>query len=201
MYLFYLNEDELKTASEKDHFTKYKVNLFIDNSCSESTNKAPVILELNPNHHNLFGKLEYESHNGTLKTDFTKIVPGAFHKANGGFLILYIDQLLRNAYSWDILKRSLQLKMVKLDSLSAIKPEPIPIDIKIILIGNQYLYNVLFRYDEEFNKYFKVFVDFDNVMLRNKENENGVASFIAAFCNKNNLRHFTSEAVDVVFKI
>ena len=200
MYLFYLNEDELKTATERDHFIKYKVNLFIDNSCNDSLDKAPVILELNPNHMNLFGKLEYESHNGTLKTDFTKIAPGAFHKANGGYLVLYIEQLLRNPYSWDILKRTLQLKMVKLESLSAIKPEPIPIDIKIILIGNQHYYNVLFRYDDEFNKYFKVFVDFDNGMVRSEENENGVASFISTYCNSNNLKHLTKEAVEVVLK-
>lgn len=199
MYLFYLNEDELKSANEKDHFVRYKVNLFID-SGNDNIDSAPVVLELNPSHLNLFGKVEYESQSGMLRTDFTKIIPGAIHKANGGYLILYVDQLLRNPSSWDVLKRSLQLKKVKVDSLTAIKPEPIPIDIKIVLIGSQYIYNVLYRYDEEFNKYFKVIVDFDSNMERNKSNEKGVAQFIASYCNKENLKHFTYEAVDAVLK-
>ncbi len=200
MYLFYVDEETLKNTDVKQHFMKYKVNLLIDNAANGTVENAPVILEFNPNYGNIFGKMEYESYNGVLKTDFTKIVPGAMHKANGGYLIVYIDQLLRNPYCWDMLKRSLQLKKVAIDTLTSIKPQAIPIDIKIILIGSQYIYDVLYRYDEEFNKYFKVIVDFDSQMERNENNEIGVARFIACYCNKENLRHFTYDAVQVILK-
>ncbi|SHH28513.1 Lon protease family protein [Tepidibacter thalassicus] len=200
MYLFYLDVEELKSLNEKQNLKKYEVNLFIDNVGNGNMDSAPVILETNPSYANLFGKVEYESINGMIKTDFTKIVPGALHKANGGYLVLYIDQVLRNPYSWDMLKRCIQLKEVKIDTLTGIKPEPIPIDIKVILIGSQYLYNVLYRYDEEFNKYFKVIVDFDSEMKRDENNELGVARFIASYCNRNNLKHFTYDAVNVVLK-
>ncbi|SHJ90460.1 Lon protease family protein [Tepidibacter formicigenes] len=200
MYLFYLDEEELKNIDEKQYLIKYQVNLFIDSVGNGNMDSAPVVLEINPNYINLFGKVEYESVNGIIRTDFTKIVPGALHKANGGYLVVYIDQVLRSPYSWDMLKRCLQVKEVKIDTLTGIKPEPIPIDVKVILIGSQYLYNILYRYDEEFNKYFKVIVDFDSEMNRNEDNEIGVARFISSYCNENNLKHFTYDAVNVVLK-
>ncbi len=200
VYLFYMDEEELKDKYDKDHFNKYKVNLFVDNGIDRNSPKAPVIVEINPSPSNLFGKAEYDYYNGSVKTDFTKLIPGAFHKANGGYLVLYIDQLLRYPLSWDMLKRAIQSREISVDTQTSIKPEKMPIDIKVILIGNNHMYNLLYNYDPEFNKYFKIFVDFDNEMEKNDFNEEGIAKFIAYQCNKNELKHFAYEAVQEVVK-
>lgn len=200
VYLFYMDEDELKDKFDKDHFIRYKVNLFVDNGGDKNTDSAPVIVEINPSPVNLFGKVEYDYYNGNLKTDFTKILPGALQKANGGYLVVYVDQLLRYALSWEMLKRAIQSGKISVDSQTAIKPESMPVDVKVILIGSNYIYNVLYSYDSEFSKYFKIFVDFDDEMDKNELNEDGIAKFIAYQCNKNNLKHFTYNAVQEVIK-
>ena len=198
IFLFYLDDEELKDNIDKDHFLKYKVNLFVDNAGEKINSSAPIIVESNPSPANLFGKIEYDYYNGNLKTDFTKIIPGAVHKANGGYLVLYADQLLRYSFSWDMLKRTIQSKKITIDTNTSINPESIPIDIKVILIGSNYLYNLLYSYDSEFSKYFKIFVDFDNEMDKNEDNEMGIAKFIALQCKNNNLKHFTYDAVQEV---
>jgi lon-related putative ATP-dependent protease len=193
-----MDEDELKDKYDnREHFIRYKVNLFVDNSC---TNCAPVIVEVNPNPTNLFGKAEYDYYSGNLKTDFTKILPGAVQKANGGYLVLYAEQLLRYSLSWDMLKRAIQSGELSVDTQTAIKPESMPINVKVILIGSNYMYNLLYNYDSDFNKYFRIFVDFDNEMDKTESNEDGIAKFIAAQCNRNNLKHFTYDAVQEVIK-
>lgn len=184
VYLFYMDEEELKDKYDKEHFLKYKVNLFVDNGIDRENSKAPVIVEINPSPSNLFGKAEYDYYNGNVKTDFTKLIPGAVHKANGGYLVLYVDQLLRYPLSWDMLKRAIQSRQIGVDTQTSIKPENMPIDIKVILIGTNYMYNVLYNYDSDFSKYFKIFVDFDNEMDKNENNEDGIARFIAYQCNK-----------------
>ena len=199
-YLFYLDEDEPQTKEELDNFIKYKVNLFVDNGSDEAQKSAPVILEINPSPGNMFGKVEYDYNNGNVKTDFTKILPGAIHKANGGYLVLYAEQLLRYPLSWDILKRTLQSKKIGVDTQTGIKPESIPIDLKIVLIGSNYIYNILYTYDSDFNKYFKIFVDFDDQMDKNIDNEEGISRFVALQCEKNDLKHFTYDAVEEVIK-
>lgn len=198
IFLFYMDEEELKDKIDKDHFLKYRVNLFVDNEDEKTNSSAPIIVETNPSPANLFGKIEYDYYNGNLKTDFTKIIPGAVHKANGGYLVLYVDQLLRYQLSWDMLKRTIQSKKIIIDTNISINPESIPIDIKVILIGSNYLYNLLYSYDSDFSKYFKIFVDFDNEMNKNEGNEMGIARFIALQCKKNNLKHFTYDAVQEV---
>ena len=198
IFLFYMDEEELKDKIDKDHFLKYRVNLFVDNGDEKTNSSAPIIVETNPSPANLFGKIEYDYYNGNLKTDFTKIIPGAVHKANGGYLVLYADQLLRHQLSWDMLKRTIQSKKIIIDTNISINPESIPIDIKVILIGSNYLYNLLYSYDSDFSKYFKIFVDFDNEMNKNEGNEMGIARFIALQCKKNNLKHFTYDAVQEV---
>ena len=198
VYLFYMDEEELKEKYDKDHFSRYKVNLLVDNGTDKST--APVIIEINPSPANLFGKAEYEYCNGTIKTDFTKLLPGAVHKANGGYLVLYVDQLLRYNLSWDILKKTIQQGKITLDTQTAIKPEEIPVNIKVILIGSNYMYNLMYSYDADFNKYFKIFVDFDNEMKKDSFNEHRVAEFIASYCNKNKLKHFTYEGVQEIIR-
>ncbi|MFN1871868.1 Lon protease family protein [Clostridioides difficile] len=200
MYLFYLDEEELKDKYDKEHFIKYKINLFVDNGSSKNKESAPVVVEINPSPANLFGKAEYDYANGNIKTDFTKLLSGAFHRANGGYLVLYADQLLKYTMSWEILKKTLQTKKVILETQTAIKPENMPLDVKLVLIGSHYIYDILYRYDEDFEKYFKVFVDFDSEMDKNEDNEEGIARFIASQCDKNNLRHFTKSAVEEVIK-
>ena len=193
IYYFYLDEDDLKDKYDKDYALKYEVNLFVGND-----NFSKIIVENDPRPSNLFGRVEYEYHNGNLKTDFTKIIPGAFHKANGGYVILYVDQLLRYANTWELLKKTLKTKQIDIEGQGFINPMPIPCDLKIILIGSKYLYNLIYNYDPEFMKYFKVFVDFDDEMDKTEENEDAISRFISYQCNKNNYKHLTYDAVTKV---
>lgn len=200
IYLFYMEEDELKEKYDKEHFIRYRVNLFVDNGAEEYKDKAPVVVETNPTPSNLFGKAEYDYYNGSIKTDFTKIMPGSVHKANGGYLVIYMDQILRYATSWDMLKRVIKSKKISVETQTCIKPEHMAVDFKVVLIGSNYIYNLLYKYDNEFAKYFKIFVDFDNIMDKTEENEYGVAQFVSYQCDKNNLKHFTYDAVQEIVK-
>ncbi len=189
-------EGEMPVKQKENSFMKkYKVNVFVDHS---HTIGAPVIMEWNPNYHNLVGKIEYENEQGTLKTDFTMIKPGSIHKANGGYLILKADQVLSNFQSWETLKRTLEMEQVCIESLrtqlgivdiTSLKPDPIPVSLKIIIIGNPYLYQLLYRYDEDFEKFFKIKVDFDATMEVNPSNEMKIAQFIGSYCNEKGIRH------------
>ncbi|SHJ84633.1 Lon protease family protein [Paramaledivibacter caminithermalis] len=185
----------------KDFAPRYYVNIIVDNS---ETQGAPVVIETNPTFSNLVGVIEYESENSSLKTDFTLIKAGDIHKANGGYLIIDALELLRNPHSWLALKRALYTREIKIESLrhqlgitdiTTLKPEPIPINIKVILIGNPHVYNLLYQYDEDFHKLFKIKVDFDCTMENRIENQYKMACFIKSFSEKENLRHLTKEAV------
>lgn len=195
--LFYLDDEELREYYNKDCFLKYAVNLFVDN---ENNEKAPVIVETNPSPSNLFGKVEYDYNSGNIKTDFTKVFAGSLQKANGGYLVLYAQQLLSYPLSWEFLKKAIQSQKIPMETKVSIEPEEIPLNVKIILIGSNYIYDVLYRYDSEFSKCFKMFVDFDNEMDRSDVTEYGMAKFIAFQCKKNKLNHFTYEAVEDVIK-
>ena len=195
--LFYLDDEEIKEYYTKDCLLKYLVNLFVDN---EKNEEAPIIVENNPSPSNLFGKVEYDYNSGNIKTDFTKIFSGSLQKANGGYLILYAQQLLSYNLSWELLKRTIQSQTIPIDAKVSIEPEEIPLDLKIILIGSNYIYDVLYRYDNEFGKYFKIFVDFDNEMNRDETTEDGMAKFIAYQCEKNKFNHFTYDAVNHIIK-
>lgn len=195
--LFYLDDEELREVYSKDSFLKYVVNLFVDNSEIET---APVIVETNPSPAQLFGKVEYDYNSGNIKTDFTKIFAGSVQKANGGFLVLYAQQLLTYPISWELLKKAILSKKISIDTKVSIEPEDIPMNLKIILIGSNYIYDVLYRYDHEFNKCFKIFADFDDEMDRSDITEYGIAQFIAYQCKKNELKHFTYNAVEEVIK-
>ena len=195
--LFYLEDEDIKEFYSKDCFLKYVVNLFVDNQNNEC---APIIVESNPSPSNLFGKVEYDYNSGNIKTDFTKIFSGSLQKANGGYLVLYAQQLLSYPLSWELLKRAIQSQKIPIEAKVSIEPEEIPLNLKIILIGSNYIYNVLYRHDNDFSKYFKIFVDFDNEMNRNEATENGIAKFIAYQCEKNNFKHFTYDAVEDIIK-
>lgn len=182
-------------------FRRYKINLLVDNS---ETKGAPVVCETNPTYYNLFGKTEGKSHYGTVTTDFTMIKSGAFHKANGGYLILQARDVLSNPLSWKTLKRTLVNEEVVVENIGeqyravpikTLKPEPIEIDVKVIMIGNPMIYQLLYNYDEEFKKLFKIKADFDLEMKRNSENMKKFASFISYISICEDIKQFTKEAV------
>ena len=195
--LFYLDDEELREYYSKDCFLKYVVNLFVDN---QNNDKAPIIVESNPSPSNLFGKVEYDYNSGNIKTDFTKIFSGSVQKANRGYLVLYAQQLLSYPLSWELLKRTIKSQKIPIETKVSIEAEEIPLDLKIILIGSNYIYDALYRYDNEFSKYFKIFVDFENEMDKSEITEYGIAQFIASQCEKNKFKHFTYEAVEDILK-
>lgn len=194
-------------ADAQKPWLKYKVNLFIDNSNLEG---APVIIDSNPSFYNLFGKLEYENSFGTMRTDFTLIKPGLIHKANGGYIVLQIRDLLTNPVIWDSFKRVLRTKLIYVDTLkdyqlntvaiASLKPEPIPVNIKVVLVGPSNVYYQLLNYDEDFRKLFKVKVEFDEEAPRTEANMFKIAQFIHNFCEKEKAPHFNSGAVAEVIE-
>jgi len=175
-------------ALRRSVLERYEVNLLVDNGDLQG---APVVFETNPSYYNLFGKVEYRGEFGTLVTDFRMIRPGAVHRANGGFLILNARDVLLQLASYDALKRALRSGEVRIENLSeqyglvptaTLRPQPIPLRLKVILIGPPDLYYLLYRYDEDFRKMFRVKADFDSVMPRTEENVRRVAAALAAMC-------------------
>lgn len=182
-------------------FRRYLVNVFISNGKSKI---APIIYEDNPNHNNLIGSIEHLSQMGTLVTDFTMIKPGALHKANGGYLILDIRKLLMQPFAWEALKRVLRSKEVRIESIAqqyalistiSLEPEPIPIDLKVVLMGERIFYYLLYHYDPEFKELFKVSADFEEDMPRNDENNRLYAQMIGSIAKKSALLPLNTQAV------
>lgn len=181
---------------------RYRVNLFIDNSeCKE----CKIIVESNPTYYNLIGSIEYKNEMGSLTTSFMEIKPGAIHKANGGFLIINVKDLLSNPFSWECLKRTLKTEKINIESLnkqyvylvtSTLKPEPIDLDLKVILIGDSYYYNLLYSYEDDFRNLFKIMADFDIEVDRNKDNIYKTVQLISNKCKESNLKHFDKSAVE-----
>ncbi|MDO5114785.1 MAG: ATP-binding protein [Synergistaceae bacterium] len=187
-------------------FSRYEVNAFVSNNPKDG---APVISETNPIYYNLVGKVDYESRQGNLYTDFRRITPGAMHRANGGFLLLDADELLRQFMSWDVLKRVLRYRELSIENLgeqlgyipvSSLRPEAIPIDMKVVIVGTPYLYYLLNIYDPEFQKVFKIKAEFDSEMPRSAESEMQIARFIAGFVEREGKLHFTAAAVGEVIE-
>lgn len=190
-----------KRLDRRHAMRRYKVNLVVDNS---ERSEAPVIVETNPTYINLFGTVEYEGEFGVLSTDFTKIRGGAIHHANGGYLILNFNDLIRNFMVWETLKRVLKNRELAIESMykslslggaETLQPEPIPIDVKIIIIGEPFVYYLLRVYDEDFGKLFKIKVEFDTEINRDTDYIRQYCSFIATMCRRENLPHFTNKAV------
>ncbi|MBP2644821.1 MAG: lon [Firmicutes bacterium] len=183
---------------------KYEINLLINNRDMDG---SPVVVEPNPTYYNLIGRLEYENRMGVVSTSFTMVKAGAIHRANGGYLILQVRDLLVNIGAWEALKRVLKTGKLYIENLgeqygmlamASVKPQYIPIKVKVILIGNPQLYQLLFNYDEDFRKLFKVFADFDTEMDNNAENIGKLTSFVASIVRRENLRHFDKKAVKKV---
>ncbi len=189
-----------KTAQEAMK-ERYGVNLLVDNRNCEG---APVIIEINPNYYNLNGRVEYASRMGVVSTDFTMIKAGAFHLANGGYLILNALDVLTNPGVWEAMKRVLKTKKLYIESLgeqygliamASVKPEFIPVDVKVLLLGSTYIYHLLYQYDSDFRKLFKIHADFDVQMDNTPENRNKMAAFASAIIKKETLREFSRAAV------
>ncbi|MEM2913880.1 MAG: ATP-binding protein, partial [Candidatus Bathyarchaeia archaeon] len=179
---------------------RYGVNVVVDNS---NLRGAPVILELNPTYQNLLGRIEKEAQFGILTTDFTMIRGGSLHKANGGYLVLSAEQIISNPFSWESLKMALKSERVTVEepgerlgflTTKGLKTEPIPLDVKVILIGNPLLYMLLYAYDLDFKELFKVKADFDTTMDRTEDNMKKYVAFICTFCRKENMKHLEASA-------
>jgi len=179
---------------------RYVVNVLVDNAF---TLGAPVVMEPNPTLRNLLGSVERESHFGSVRTDFTMIQPGALHRANGGFLVLRIEDLLRDPNAWEGIKRCLKEEAILLQmtndvgiiGVKPINPVPARLDVKVILIGNPSLYRMLYSNDPDFLDLFKVKAEFDISMESNDFNLKDYAAFVAMVCSKENLRHMSREGV------
>jgi len=185
----------LFVASAKDENTeldlsRYSINSFVSNDPEKG---APVVWATNPTYYNLIGKLEYESRQGYLYTDFHKIIAGDIHRANGGFLLIDAEKLLRNFMSWEALKRVLNTGEISVENLgeqygaipvSSLRPQPINVNVKVVIVGTRYLYRLLQIYDPEFQKMFKIKADFDIDMPRTHETEEQMARFVASYIHK-----------------
>jgi lon-related putative ATP-dependent protease len=180
---------------------RYRINTLITH---EEHDGAPVIYEDYPSYNNLIGRVEHRAELGALITDFTMIRPGALHRANGGYLILDAHKVLMQPFAWEGLKRALQAEEIRIESLAqlmslvstvSLEPEPIPLDVKVILLGEPYIYYLLSMLDPEFNELFKVAVDFDYRMDRNPETQQLYARLIGTLVRKEALCHFDRSAV------
>ena len=177
----------------QDPCLNYRVNLFVDNSNLEG---APVIMDSNYSYHNIFGRLEYENYFGTLKTDFTMIKAGLLQKANGGYIVFQARDLLTNGISYDTLKKALRIKEIGIDNtpeqrsymvMVSLKPEPIPLDLKVILIGDSMIYQALLAMDSDFKNLFKIKVEWEEKADLNEENANKLARIVHDYCQSQNL--------------
>jgi lon-related putative ATP-dependent protease len=190
----------MELPQESNPLKRYQVNLMVDFS---NTKSAPVIFEDHPNYSNLLGRIDHHAYMGSLVTDFTMIKPGALHKANGGYLILDARKLLFQPYSWETLKRTLQSHEIRIESLeralslisaSSLEPEPIPLNLKLILVGEPIIYYLLSAYDPEFHNLFKVAADFDESVSR-ETSTHDYARLLATVARSEKLRPLSQNAV------
>lgn len=196
----FLEEDKAPSNNQpgpnskvQDPCLNYRVNLFVDNSSKEG---APVIMDSNYSYHNIFGKLEYENFYGSLKTDHTMLKSGLLQQANGGYIIFQAKDLLSNMQCYESLKKALRVKELSIENVAdqrssmvmvSLKPEPIPLDLKVILIGNSDIYHTLLAMDSDFKKLFKIKVEFEDDAPITPENVNKLARFVHGFCVQENL--------------
>ncbi|PLX40451.1 MAG: ATP-dependent protease, partial [Deltaproteobacteria bacterium] len=180
---------------------RYRVNLLVDNS---ELAHAPVVFESNPSHHNLIGRLEHRAQYGAFITDYTMIKAGAFHRANGGYLLLNAREVLLNPFSYEALKRVLKDQEIRMEdpgeqyrliSVTSLAPEPIPSKVKVVLLGTPWLYYLLGMYDEDFHKLFKVKGEFEHSMDDNEDNRMSYAYLVSSLCREEGLAPFSTGAL------
>ncbi len=187
-----------------DPCLNYRVNLFVDNSNLEG---APVIMDSNYTYQNIFGKLEYENYYGALRTDYTMLQAGLLHKANGGYIIFQARDLVQNPLCYENLKKALRIKEISIENnaeqrssmvIASLKPEPIPLDLKVILIGDANIYYTLFSMDEDFRKLFKIKVEWEDEAPINEDNVNKLARIIHDYCLQEELPQLDKYAMSRV---
>jgi len=190
----------MEAPQETNPFKRYQVNLIISNGDKTS---APIVYEDHPNYSNLLGRVDHQAYMGALMTDFTMIKPGAFHKANGGYLILDARKLLTQPYAWECLKRTLQSGEIRIESLerslslvsaSSLEPEPIPLNLKLVVFGDRMIYYLLNQYDPEFQDLFKVAADFDDTVKRTSSEEE-YAQLLGTIAKREGLRPLNPQAI------
>jgi len=202
--IFLDDDDEQATIAyaslDKKMPRRYLVNLLVH----QKTKEIPVAVEDNPTYHNLFGYVENVTYKGTVFTDFSLIRPGSLHRANGGYLLMDATKVLEQPFAWDALKRALQSRCIQINSLEreltlsgtiSIEPEPVPLDVKIVLFGDRETWMLLQEYDPEFSELFRVTADFENEMYRNDASQLAYAKFIASLVVEKKLLHCTHKAV------
>ena len=191
----------MQEQAQKQALKAYEVNVLVDNSKLVG---APVVVDINPTFNNLFGRIEKESQFGALSTDFTMIRCGSLHRANGGFLVIRIEDLLTNFQSWEGLKRTLRDNRLIIEdvgerlgfmAVKSLQPEPIPLDVKVIIIGERMFYHLLLQSDFQFNELFKVRADFDTQMDRTEINIKDYAAVLCRLCIEEKMKHLKSDAL------
>jgi len=191
-------------GGERDKFRKYRINVFVDNRIQKG---APVVIESNPTYYNLFGKIEKNVEHGMYLTDYTMVHAGSIQRANGGYLVLNAQDIFKTGPVWETLKRVLKNRKGYIEDMgeqfsllptSGLRPEPIPLDLKVILIGNDEIYHLLYSMDEDFQKIFKIKADFEHRMPRATKNINAYASFVATRSKLETLLPFDSTAISSI---
>ncbi len=191
----------MKMQKTEPTFTRYTINVLVNN---KDTKGAPCVFESNPSYFNLFGRMEYKFQYGMATTDFSMIKAGSFHKANGGYIVINALDLLRNMFSYDALKRAIRNREIKIEdiweqyrliSTTTLRPEAIPLNVKVILLGNPYLYYLLYNLDEEYRELFKVKADFDSRMDKNDITVQKYADFVASRCKQEKYMPFDRSGV------
>ena len=194
------------TGEHAPSFRRYEVNLIVERG---DAGGVPVLYEDNPSYHNLAGALEHVAMMGALLTDFTLIKAGALHRANGGYLLLDAHKVLTRPFAWEALKRALHSKELRIEpverlmslvSTVSLEPEPIPLDIKVIILGDRSLYYLLCEYDPDFADLFKVAADFEETLERTSASQQRFAQLIATMARKNQLSPFNRQAVSRIIE-
>ena len=193
--------DDRSARGIESFLARYRVNDLVDNTLC---NGAPVEFEQNPSYYNLFGRIDYRAVAGMMTTDHTMIRSGAIHRANGGYLVIQARDLLKSGLAWDTLKRVLWSGQIRVENIgeqdtplptTSMRPRPIPVSAKVVLVGTPGILGLLRRSDEDFRRYFKVTAEFDRTMERTQENLSHYAAFVASEAAQNGLRPFDSSAV------
>ena len=187
-------EEKERQLPRRSPVEKYRINVLVDNGKLKG---APVVLEMNPTYGHLFGRIEHEALMGALVTDFTLIRGGSLHRANGGYLVLPAEDVILNPFTWESLKRCLRNSEITIEepveqpvfTTKSLRPEPIPLDAKVILIGREEIYQLLLAYDEHFSELFKVKADFDTQMAWTDEHVKEYAGFVFNLCETQKLKH------------
>lgn len=197
---------DLLSEDDDNELEKYKVNLFIDNS---NVKTSPIIYCENPSYYEMFGKIEYENELGVYTTNYTMVKKGVLHNANGGYLIINAENVLKSSLTWDTLKKVIINKRLIFENIreqlgalpiKTIKPEPIPMDLKVILVGSEYIYRLLYAYDTDFKELFKLHVQLRTEVDKNKKIISRYYHYFDEVCQKKGYKTLTSDGKSEVLK-